>query len=120
MKKLLLIIMATVIPLCCFAENFWESETKCSIMSRDFVKERVNNPLTIQFKKGGVFEADGYKSCIVINKFTAKNNYGVEREYTYKIKMKYVGTNNDWAEKSNWQMVYLIIEDAENGKQWRF
>lgn len=57
-------------------------------MSRDFVKERVNNPLTIQFKKGGVFEADGYKSCIVINKFTAKTT----TEQSENIRIKLNGT----------------------------
>jgi len=94
----------------------YNNKNHAYIASQDYVKAYVKYPNTVEFLNTGVVhETDGYGKCIVLAKFTAKNAYGVESEYVYKIWLTDKG--GDWTEKDTWECTKLLIENASTREQ---
>ena len=116
MRKVLFLLVTLALSVGVYAQsNTYKDGGKCSIASPDFVKEKLNYPKTAKFNKSHVHEENGYQKAIVIAKLTAKNAFGVESEYVYKIWMTHNG--GDWTEKENWKMTKMILENASTGEQ---
>lgn len=96
-------------------EEVLNKGSKCSIMSQDFVKSKLKYPEEVNFEQMGyVHEREGVYA-IILNKFTAKNGFGVEISYVYKIWLKFNG--GDWSDINNWEYKKLIIEGSDGSKE---
>lgn len=88
---------------------------KCAIISEDFVKSKLNFPLESKIVTSAhIHEVNG-NEAIIINKFNAKNAFGVTTEYVYKIWMSFNG--GEWEDMYNWSYSKLIIENTSTGEQ---
>ncbi|HNX89686.1 MAG TPA: hypothetical protein PKH58_11425 [Paludibacteraceae bacterium] len=88
---------------------------RCSIMAEDFVKSKLKYPNEVKFNTNQyVHEVEG-SEAIVLNKFTAKNSFGVESNFVYKIWLSFNG--GDWTEINNWSYSKLIIENSDTGEK---
>lgn len=92
--------------------------TKAYVIARDFVSEKLAYPKTAKFQSNVVYEAKTSSSGVLLGKFSAKNAFGVESEYVYK--MHIYSNGGDWTETRNWSYDYLIIEDVVTGEQKRY
>lgn len=115
MKKVLLIGVIMVLLVGCNTasskKDIIESGTKCAIISEDFVKAKLKYPEESDFKtRGYVHEVEG-STAIILNKFTAKNSFGVNVSYTYKIWLEFYG--GEWEVVDNWRCKKLIIEGSD-------
>ena len=71
-----------------------------------FIKMDLNNPSTAEFSSfdcSSEINTDG--SYTVLRKISAENSYGVEKEYVYKVTLKYKGGN--WVDVSNWDLIKI-------------
>ena len=111
---------------CCFIALFFAinplsaqhiEKTKASVMSEDFVKQRLKYPATAKFGHDVVWEPDKYdrRRATILRKFSAKNGFGVPSEYVYKMDISYSG--GEWTNLKNWICNRLVIEDVASGKQ---
>lgn len=94
------------------------SFTRAAIISEEFVTTRMKFPSEVDFngdRRGSETSKNEYD---VLQKFTAKNAFGVKVSYVYKIHMIY--KSGDWADKNNWTYNSLIIEDVSSGQQFRY
>lgn len=116
MKKLLLLLGVVLLLGGCDASVGMRS--KASVMSEDFVLQRLRYPATADFESLGVIwepeNEEGTKG-VLIKKFTAKNAFGVPIQYIFKIKIEFLG--GEWELIENWTYDYLIIEEIPSGKQ---
>lgn len=90
---------------------------KASIIAKDFVKSHFAHPSECDFEdldyRGEeCIEPNRFK---VLQQFTAKNSFGVESEYVYKIYIQYFG--GEWEDVKNWGYGELIIENRVTKKQ---
>jgi hypothetical protein len=94
----------------------YNNKNHAYITSQNFVKEYVKYPNTVKFlNTSAVHETDGYGKCIVLAKFTAKNAYGIESEYIYKIWLTDKG--GDWTENDKCECTKLLIENVGTGEK---
>jgi len=91
---------------------------KCAIISEDFVKSKLKFPLEGKIRTSNHVHEVENGQAIVINKFTAKNAFGVKSEYVYKIWMSFKG--GEWEDIKNWSYSKLIIENTATGEQTVF
>lgn len=119
MKKFLLVIIGLVFGLisCDSSVNI---KSGASIISEDFVKERLNYPTTTDFDRDVVWTPDylDENRGTLLKKFTAKNAFGVSMDYVYKIDIRFLG--GEWTDANNWTYDYLIIEEVPSGKQYYY
>lgn len=118
MKKIILFIGLVALLVGCGQSG--DMGTKASVMSEDFVKEKLNYPATADFERNNVWEPENEEGTegVIMKKFTASNTFGVPIQYIYKIYMIYLG--GEWTDINNWTYKYMIIEDTASGKQMRF
>lgn len=116
MKKILLVIIGLVFSFIS-CDSSVDIKSRASIISEDFVKERLNYPATADFGWDTVWTPDylDENRGTLLKKFTAKNAFGVPIEYVYKIDIRYLG--GEWTDTSNWTYDYLIIEEVQSRKQ---
>lgn len=116
MKKVLLVLFVLVLNAGVFAQsNVYRDKSKCYITAQDFIKQKLKYPKEAKFDRNVVHETDGYGSAILLGKVTAKNAFGIQSEYVYKIWLDHNG--KDWTELRNWTMKKLIMEDVSTGEQ---
>ena len=120
MKKVLFLCMLFLVAfVSCIGPSNHDSTidngTRCSIMAEDFVKSKLKYPNEVRFNTDQfVHEVEGTQA-IVLNKFTAKNSFGVESNFAYKIWLSFNG--GDWSDINNWSYSKLIIENSDTGEQ---
>ena len=103
-----------------YSENSTSSSSnvtvrEAGIICEDFVRPLMKYPKEVEFEdnaKGELVKDNLFK---VLQKFTAKNAFGVKSEYVYKIFIAYTG--GDWTEKNNWVYQQIIIENVSTGEQ---
>lgn len=85
--------------------NYQSSEIACT-MAQDFIKSDLFNPATADFDTfdcSSEQNSDG--SYSVMRKVTAQNDYGVKKEYIYKVVIGFNG--GDAYEKASWQLISI-------------
>ena len=86
MKKLLLFVLLIVSSSIIYAQSdTYKKGSRCFIVSQDYVKSKMNYPKSVKFNRNYVHETDGYGDAVVLAKFSAKNSFGMEKDYVYKI-----------------------------------
>ena len=116
MKKIVLITALMCICILSFSQtDSYLKKFRCSIISEEIVRSKLKYPKEAKFNSDVVHETNGYGKAIVLRKFIAKNAYGVQSNYVYKIWLSHNG--KDWTERNNWNYSKLIIENSDTGKQ---
>jgi hypothetical protein len=89
--------------------NSDDSANPC-IISEDFIKQDLQNPSTADFS---IFDCSNEKNSdgtyTVLRKVSAKNSYGVEKEFIYKVTLGFKGGN--WVDMSNWDLIKIQSEE---------
>lgn len=112
-----LLMIISLVSISCDDSNK-PSFTRAAIISEEFVAPRMKFPAEVEFdgdRRGSETSANEYD---VFQKFTAKNAFGVNVSYIYKIHMIY--KSGDWTDKYSWTYNSLIIEDVSSGQQFRY
>ena len=117
MKKILFLMVALVAMIAC-DDLKQPSFTKAAIKSESFVSVRMKYPAEVEFDGDYRGCETGPNEYNVLQKFTAKNAFGVKSSYIYKINMLFKG--GEWTEQSSWTYDKLIIEDLQTGEQYKF
>jgi hypothetical protein len=116
MKQIILIFISfIVISNNTYSQNdTYKERSKCIVISKDIVKENLTYPEEAKFSTSFVHEENGYGKCIVLGQVTASNAFGVKTKYTFKIWMAHNG--KEWAERRNWELEKLILEDESKSQ----
>jgi len=88
---------------------YQECDNVC-LTSQDFIKQDLKNPSTADFSTfdcSSERNSDG--SYIVLRKVTAKNSFGVEKEFIYKVTLGFKGGN--WVDLTNWDLIKIQSEE---------
>jgi hypothetical protein len=89
--------------------NSDDSANPC-IISEDFIKKDLQNPSTADFS---MFDCSNDKNSdgtyTVLRKVSAKNSYGVEKEFIYKVTLGFKGGN--WVDMDNWDLIKIQSEE---------
>lgn len=81
----------------------------CDI-SEDFIKIDLKNPKTANFSMFDcVSEYNSDGTITVLKKVSAKNIYGVEKDFIYKLKLIYKGGNT--IDINNWKLISIKSEE---------
>lgn len=95
MKKIMLLIAVLLFISC------GSSEPNACLMSEDFIKKELAYPDEAEFSSfdcSSESNADG--TYTVLRKVSAKNTFGVQSSYIYKVTLSFNGGNavdiNDW------------------------
>ena len=105
MKKIIL-IFSIVLFLSCGDSN----KPNACVISEDFIKQDLNNPLTAEFSSfdcSAEENVDG--TYTVLRKVSAANSFGVSKEYIYKVRLSFNGA--EWTDKSNWTLIDMKSEE---------
>lgn len=91
------------------SSNTSESINPC-IISEDFIKQDLYNPSSADFS---MFDCSADKNSdgtyTILRKVSAKNSFGVEKEFIYKLKIGYKGGN--WVDMNNWTLINIRSEE---------
>lgn len=94
---------------------------RAGIQAFDYVKEQMIYPEETETTSQILGEQLSAKKFKVIQRFTAKNAFGVKTSYVYLAIMLYVGDGeSEWTNDSNWECESLVIENEATGEQHRF
>jgi hypothetical protein len=89
--------------------NTDESANPC-IISEDFIKQDLQNPSTADFS---MFDCSADKNSdgtyTILRKVSAKNSFGVEKEFIYKVSIGFKGGN--WVDISNWSLINIQSQE---------
>ncbi|WP_270899598.1 hypothetical protein [Bacteroides xylanisolvens] len=116
MNKIIILVMLVLSCIAC--EDNKPTLTRAGIVSEDIVKEKMKFPDEVEFNgdyRGSEISENEFD---VMQKFTAKNDFGVKSNYVYKIHMVYI--QGEWTDKNNWSYSNLIIENSSTGEQHRY
>lgn len=95
-----------------FAEDYTKEKAKSFVIAQDFVKKQFKYPKETSFEKLTVkHEHLKPYQCSVLGKVTAKNAYGVQVNYIYKIWLQYL--DGEWTDTKNWLQVKIVLEECE-------
>lgn len=103
MKKLILIVL--FIPLLACAND----KPRACLMVFDFIKQDLTNPKEADMSIFDCSETVNANLHTVLTKISAKNAFGVEKEYIYKVILNYKG--GDKLEKSSWELISMRSEE---------
>lgn len=88
---------------------YQESDNACSA-SEDFIKQDLRNPDTAEFSSLDCsVDNNDDGSYTVLRKISAKNSFGVQSSYVYKVTLGFKGGN--WVEKSNWDLINIQSQE---------
>ncbi len=121
MKKILLFLLFAIAIITSSCDDVVNMGRRASIISEDFVKDKVKYPATIDFDRLDYrWEPINYDetSGIVYKKFTTKNVFGVPVQFVYKIEMSFLG--GEWEDTNNWTYKYIVVEEIPSGKKYYY
>jgi hypothetical protein len=102
MKKLFLILIILFI-------SCSDDPNPC-IISEDFIKQDLRYPESADFS---AFDCSTEKnddgSYTILRKVSAKNAFGVESSFVYKVQLIFKG--GEWTDTSNWDLVNIRSEE---------
>lgn len=78
-------------------------------ISIDFIKRELQNPSTIDYSSFDCNKENDGNLYTVLRKVSAKNLVGVEKEYIFKIKIAYLGGNEN--DIDSWKLINIISEE---------
>ena len=82
------------------------------LMSEDFIKQDLNYPKTANFPFLDCHSTDnGNQTFTVLRKISAKNAFGVEKDYIYKVEMRYKGGTA--VDINNWELINIQSEESK-------
>lgn len=90
--------------------NYQESDLEPCIISKDFIKKDLHNPSTAEFSMldcNKEKSADG--SYIILRKVSAKNSFGVKKDFVYKVRLGFLGGNS--SDIKNWKLISIASEE---------
>lgn len=116
MRKFIILAVMTVFCFIVFSQtDSYKNKNRAYIIAQDFVKKKLNHPKDAKFYSDVVHETNGYSNCIVLGKVDARNSYGANTSYVYKIWLNHNG--KEWTDINNWVFTKLIIENSDTQKQ---
>lgn len=80
----------------------------CAV-SINFIKNELQNPNTIDYSSFDCSKENDGNLYTVLRKISAKNLMGVEKQYIFKLKIAYLGGNEN--EFSNWKLITVQSEE---------
>ena len=89
--------------------SYEESDNVCTT-SKDFIKKDLRYPDTAEFSMldcSSERNTDG--SYTILRKVSAKNVYGVQSSYIYKLRLGFKG--GDWIDINNWDLISIKSEE---------
>lgn len=90
-----------------------DSSPNACAMSEDFIKRDLNYPNSADFNFLDCNSTnDGNGEYTVLRKITAKNAFGVSKDYIYKVVLKYKG--GVAVDNNNWEVVSMRKEEYRN------
>jgi hypothetical protein len=103
MKNIALLLLFTLFISCA-------SEPNACVISEDFIKMDLNNPATANFSSYDCStENNSDGSYTVLRKVSAENSFGVEKEFIYKVQLRFNG--GEWTSTSNWDLISIQSEE---------
>lgn len=79
------------------------------LMSEDFIKSNLNYPADADFNFLDCHSTDnGNNEFTVLRKITAKNAFGVSKDYIYKVRLKFNGGVT--VDENNWELIDMRSE----------
>ena len=105
MKKLLLIAGLAMLSACSDKPN-------ACVMSESFIKQELNFPKEASFPMLDCNTTDnGGGNYTVLRKISAKNAFGMETEYIYKLELYYKGGVE--VDQNNWELKSIRSEEVK-------
>ncbi|WP_026730219.1 hypothetical protein [Flavobacterium denitrificans] len=86
-----------------------DSDISAKAISEYFIKKKLVNPATADFSTFDVTEDVMGTEYTVLRKVKAKTSLGVEKEYIYKLQLKYLGGNQ--FDASSWKLLNIRSEE---------
>ena len=89
--------------------NYEASDISAKSISEDFIKMDLRYPSTADFSAFDVSEELEGLNHIILRKVKAKNAFGVESEFVYKLTLRYTGGNE--YDLSSWKLIKIQSEE---------
>lgn len=88
---------------------YQECDNVC-LTSQDFIKQDLKNPSSADFSSFDCSsERNSNGSYTILRKVSAKNSFGVEKEFIYKVTLGFKGGN--WVDLTNWDLIKIQSEE---------
>lgn len=93
------------------SDDEYSSDVNPCLMSEDFIKRDLKFPDEADFPFLDCNSTDnGNGTYTVLRKISAKNAFGVEKKYIYKVEMRYNGGIS--VDINNWELISLRSEES--------
>lgn len=90
--------------------NYKDAKINPCVMSEDFIKKDLRYPNTAKFSTFNCSsEQNGDGSYTVLRKVSAKNAFGVESDFIYKVRIGFTGGNE--VDINNWKLIGIQSEE---------
>lgn len=90
--------------------NYQSADINPCVMSEDFIKKDLRYPNTAKFSTFNCSsEQNSDGSYTVLRKVSAKNAFGVESEFIYKVRIGFTGGNE--VDINNWKLIGIQSEE---------
>lgn len=89
----------------------YDSDANPCLMSEDFIKQELNYPKEASFPFLDCHSTDnGGGKYTVLRKISTKNAYGMEKDYIYKVELRYKGGIS--VDIDNWELISIRHEEV--------
>lgn len=106
MKKILLLGLYLLLFSCS------EDKPNACMISEDFIKADLNYPEEADFPFLDCHETDNSDGTYtVLRKISAKNAFGMEKQYIYKVELKFNGGIT--SDSDNWELLSMRNEEVQ-------
>jgi hypothetical protein len=91
-------------------DSYLNSISDGCLISKYFIKQDLINPSTADFSMFDcVSEVNQNKSLTILRRVSARNKFGIESQFIYKLKIAYLGGNE--GDPKNWRLLGLTSEE---------